>query len=186
MDSPDSMDSLILSRHQFKDIGPQASWTVSSAKPGFDIALVQDASLESYWQSDGPQPHYINIHFDRLVGFTYLSIYLNFQLDESYTPNAIRILSGMGYHTLLEIQSIEFLEPVGWHHIDLTQLLSQTDCLFETRLIQIQVLTNHQNGKDTHIRAIRIHSPLEDSMKEDETQDLQWKRKDFDMMRLVR
>lgn len=31
--------------------------------------------------------------------------------------------------------------------------------MLKTFLIQICVLANHQNGKDTHLRAIRIFSP---------------------------
>ncbi|CCG83969.1 protein of unknown function [Taphrina deformans PYCC 5710] len=160
--SNDALDAIVLSKHHFSDLGPLGSWTVSSAKPGFDIAMVQDASLDTYWQSDGPQPHHINIHFPRLVTFQYLSIYLNFGLDESYTPSSIRVMSGMGYHTLLEVQTLDFNEPTGWHHVDLTQQLGDVPAgsLFPTRLVQLQVLANHQNGKDTHVRAIKLHSPV--------------------------
>lgn len=28
-------------------------------------------------------------------------------------------------------------------------------------MIQIAVISNHQNGRDTHMRQIRIHSPIE-------------------------
>jgi len=30
-----------------------------------------------------------------------------------------------------------------------------------TFMIQIAVISNHQNGRDTHMRQIRIHSPTE-------------------------
>ncbi len=29
-------------------------------------------------------------------------------------------------------------------------------------MIQIAVLSNHQNGRDTHMRQIKIHSPVQD------------------------
>lgn len=163
----------ILDRQKYRDLGPLASWTVSTAKPGFDIDRVQDDSLETYWQSDGPQPHFINIHFPRKVSLKYVSIYLNFQLDESYTPSSIRIMSGTGYHTLAEVHRAEFNEPTGWKHIDLTLALGPYKVghareleerrlgtkLFDTRLLQVQIVSNHQNGKDTHVRAIKIHTP---------------------------
>jgi anaphase-promoting complex subunit 10 len=28
-------------------------------------------------------------------------------------------------------------------------------------MIQVAVISNHQNGRDTHMRQIRIHSPVE-------------------------
>lgn len=30
-------------------------------------------------------------------------------------------------------------------------------------MIQIAVINNHQNGRDTHMRQIKIHSPIEQS-----------------------
>ncbi len=42
-------------------------WTVSSAKPGNGIAEIRDGSSDTYWQSDGHLPHYINIEFQRKV-----------------------------------------------------------------------------------------------------------------------
>lgn len=42
-------------------------WTVSSAKPGNGIAELRDGSNDTYWQSDGQLPHYINIEFQRKV-----------------------------------------------------------------------------------------------------------------------
>lgn len=162
-------------KHEYRDLGPLASWTVSSAKPGFGIACVQDESLETYWQSDGPQPHYINIHFPHLISFKYLAIYLNFALDESYTPAGIKILTGMGYHTLRETKVLELQEPKGWRYFDMTQELAPYKVgsakelaerkrgtkMFDTRLIQLQILSNHQNGKDTHVRGIKVYTPRE-------------------------
>lgn len=188
-----TLDRTILSRANFIDLSPLASWTVSSAKPNFGIANIHDASLETYWQSDGPQPHSINIHFPRLVRIQWLSIFLSFGGDESYTPSEILIRSGTGRHELLDVCSEKFVEPQGWQHIDLTKFLAPVTppppaedgpeddhdegglhlhpngpaharrrpekAFFSTRLLQVQVLTNHQNGKDSHIRSIRIFKP---------------------------
>lgn len=181
----------------YRDLGPLASWTVSSAKPGFGINCVQDESLETYWQSDGPQPHFINVHFPHLVSFKYIAIYLNFAHDESYTPASIKVMTGMGYHTLRETRTMEFNEPKGWRYFDLTQQLGPYPLgsdreieerrrgtkLFDTRLIQLQILSNHQNGKDTHVRAIKIYTPRDTGGPADED-DLMIG--DYDMDNLVR
>ena len=46
-----------------------------------------DGSLDTYWQSDGPQPHLINIEFRRKMTVQDIYIYADYKADESYTPN---------------------------------------------------------------------------------------------------
>lgn len=49
-------------------------------------------------------------------------------------------------------------EPSGWVVIPLKDSNEQPIRAF---LIQIAVLSNHQNGRDTHIRQIKVHSPVD-------------------------
>ena len=49
------------------EIGKLAVWTVTSAKPGNGVELLRDDRDDTYWQSDGMQPHLINIHFQKKV-----------------------------------------------------------------------------------------------------------------------
>lgn len=99
------------------DIGNLASWSVSSHKTGFGVEALCYDDPAKYWQSDGPQPHYIDIHFSKRVSVERLSLYTDFGLDESYTPSKIQILSGTGYHSLQEVVTVDLHEPVGWCHI---------------------------------------------------------------------
>lgn len=99
------------------DIGNLAMWSVSSYKIGFGVESLRADNPSKLWQSDGPQPHYVDIHFSKKVSIERISLFFCFSLDESYTPSKIRILSGDGYHTLLEVTSVEFAEPMGWSHI---------------------------------------------------------------------
>lgn len=46
----------------------------------------------------------------------------------------------------------------GWVVIPIKDDQSKS---IRTFMIQIAVITNHQNGRDTHMRQIRIHSPVE-------------------------
>jgi hypothetical protein len=48
-----------------REIGEGAVWSVSSCKPGFGVEQLRDNLLDTYWQSDGPQPHLVNIQFHR-------------------------------------------------------------------------------------------------------------------------
>ena len=42
-------------------------WTVTSAKQGNGVDLLRDGREDTYWQSDGAQPHLVNIQFQRKV-----------------------------------------------------------------------------------------------------------------------
>uniref|UniRef100_A0A2I2ZQ25 Anaphase-promoting complex subunit 10 n=1 Tax=Gorilla gorilla gorilla TaxID=9595 RepID=A0A2I2ZQ25_GORGO len=60
----------------------------------------------------------------------------------------------------LEIRQLELVEPSGWIHIPLTDNHRKPTC---TLMIQIAVLASHQNGKDTHMRQIKIYTLVEES-----------------------
>ena len=47
------------------DIGDQAIWKLSSFKQGFGVEKLRDDSVETYWQSDGSQPHWVTLQFPK-------------------------------------------------------------------------------------------------------------------------
>lgn len=40
---------------------------MTSAKPGNGVEALRDGKDDTYWQSDGAQPHLVNIQFQRKV-----------------------------------------------------------------------------------------------------------------------
>ena len=44
-----------------REIGDLAVWSLSTAKPGNGVDQLRDDNTDTYWQSDGPQPHLINV-----------------------------------------------------------------------------------------------------------------------------
>lgn len=98
----------------FREISTLASWTVSSSKPGCSIPQLRHPSPSLFWQSDGPQPHYLNIHFFKLVRIVGLRLYLDFEQDESYTPTRIVLLAGSGMNDLVEWGEMKLESPRGW------------------------------------------------------------------------
>ena len=94
-----------------------------------------------------------------------IMIYTDFKLDESYTPSKISIRAGTTFHDLQEIHVEELNEPSGWVTI-LSPREQQpgsdesggSDAL-RTHFIQVAILANHQNGRDTHIRQVKIYTP---------------------------
>ncbi|XP_063757237.1 anaphase-promoting complex subunit 10-like isoform X1 [Eleginops maclovinus] len=175
-----------------REIGSQAVWSLSSCKPGFGVDQLRDDNLETYWQSDGSQPHLVNIQFRRRTTVKLLCIYADYKSDESYTPSKISVRVGNNFHNLQEIrvttlnshsitssvmnnqcltpppplcpsslQQLEMVEPSGWIHI--TLMNQRTNDPISTFMIQIAVLANHQNGRDTHMRQIKVYTPVEES-----------------------
>ncbi|KAI5072287.1 hypothetical protein GOP47_0012393 [Adiantum capillus-veneris] len=140
-----------------REIGKLAVWSVSSAKPGNGVELLRDSNLETYWQSDGAQPHLVNIQFQKKVRLQQLAIYVDYKHDESYTPNKISVRAGNSFHDLREIKQVDLFEPVGWVRVSLCP--NDSIEFLRAFLVQLAVLSNHQNGRDTHIRQIKIYGP---------------------------
>ena len=110
-------------------------------------------------RSDGPQPHHLNIHFSRLVLIRAIRIHLDFGADESYTPTRITLLAGTGYHDLIPFSTLEFAQPSGWIDVSLDNVGGGDDGkTLRAFLVQVRVMENHQNGKDTHVRGLKIYA----------------------------
>ncbi|GME31681.1 Anaphase promoting complex subunit 10 [Neofusicoccum parvum] len=168
-----------------KEISSLASWTVSSSKPGCGVPQLRSPSTSLFWQSDGPQPHYLNIHFFKVVEIVAMRIYLDFDQDESYTPTKIAFLAGMGEMDLQEWGVMSFVEPRGWVNVDFEGVGAVDGSgdedsgsedelgddegdgengprrkmklpILRAMLVQVKILENHQNGKDTHLRGLQI------------------------------
>ena len=157
-----------------RDISDSAvAWQVSSAKPGNGVEQLRDPGTETYWQSDGTtQPHYIQIHFHRRLAVTHVALYMDYQLDESYTPKTVQLETGMTSQDLIcaspQNQCMELNEPSGWvilpvysgvehlaHTAHPQQRQQQIHCS-KAHLLRISILSMHQNGRDTHVRRIAI------------------------------
>lgn len=55
--------------------------------PGFGVDQLRDNCMETYWQSDGQLPHLVNIQFRKKTTVQDICIYIDYKLDESYTPS---------------------------------------------------------------------------------------------------
>ncbi|KAK2751014.1 anaphase promoting complex subunit doc1 [Myotisia sp. PD_48] len=102
-----------------REISSLASWTVSTYKPGSGVAALRHPSPNQFWQSDGPQPHILTLHFFKRVSIVRIRIYLDFELDESYTPTKVVFLAGMGGNDLVEFATWQGESPHGWVDVNL-------------------------------------------------------------------
>ncbi|KJX98314.1 hypothetical protein TI39_contig418g00021 [Zymoseptoria brevis] len=170
---PAELEEVIFPPPGLKEISSLASWTLSTAKPGNGVAALRSPDTSMFWQSDGPQPHLLSIHFFKLVSIVHMRIFLDFQSDESYTPTKIQFLAGMGVHDIQEFAEMSFEQPTGWIDVDFSNVGPVIDDdededmirrevdwsrrpVLRAFLVQVRILENHQNGKDTHLRAVQL------------------------------
>ncbi|CAG7918949.1 unnamed protein product [Penicillium olsonii] len=186
-----------------REISSLASWTVSTSKPGCGVAALRNPSPQQYWQSDGPQPHTLTLHFFKLVAVVKVRVFLDFDLDESYTPTKMIFAAGMGGNDLVEFATWEGEGPCGWVDIPLEGVGGRNggwvrsdskpessaehrvvyrncedaehdhdeECdpveedededpysgnVLKAMVIQMRIMENHQNGKDTHVRGFQV------------------------------
>lgn len=64
--------------------------------------------------------------------------------------------SGTSLHDLLEFGEWHGEEPKGWVVVDLDGVGIGGKAELRAWILQIRVLENHQNGKDTHVRGVQI------------------------------
>ena len=86
-----------------REISSLASWSVSTHKPSCGVDALRNLNPCQFWQSDGPQPHLLTIHFFKLVKIVKIRVYLDFQLDESYTPTKMEFWGGTGMYDLVSL-----------------------------------------------------------------------------------
>ena len=121
----------------------------------FHLVLFDLLSLSpTDWQSDGmSQPHLIQVHFARRVAISHACIYLDYNLDESYTPKHISIQVGMTTQDLVpavySANIVELNEPVGWVIIPLTSQPDPLDYITGDDL--------GENGLSKSRRLVRTH-----------------------------
>jgi anaphase-promoting complex subunit 10 len=148
-----------------RELGGDAILTISSAKPGNGVEKLRDNNLETYWQSDGSYPHFINIQYLRKVCISKVCCYLDYGLDESYTPKKVSIAWGTSSHDMVDIVTVELKEPVGWVTIPVSDPnslnMESSAAPLKTHMLQVKILSMHQNGRDTHIRQLKILGPRE-------------------------
>ncbi|GAA6037790.1 hypothetical protein JCM8097_005037 [Rhodosporidiobolus ruineniae] len=158
-----------------RDIGALASWAVSSAKPGYGVEHLRNNNTATIWQSEGAQPHLISIQFNKKQSVSQVWLHADIALDDSYTPHKVSVRAGSYHGDLQEVKWVELNQPKGWQVLKLGGATKPADQAgpeeeepIRAHLIQIAIISNHMNGKDTHVRGIKVFAPrpldLEDDL----------------------
>ncbi|KAK3209455.1 hypothetical protein GRF29_69g1834792 [Pseudopithomyces chartarum] len=159
--SPDNSDHEALMPDQEQDLSSEDHLEPPSApdeppppqpttRPSSPPTSLRHPSPTLFWQSDGPQPHYLNIHFFKLVRIVGLRLYLDFEQDESYTPTRIILLAGSGANDLVEWSDMRLETPRGWVWADFSGVDDADDSFDEDN--EEDETENEDNGDaQTHI-----------------------------------
>lgn len=102
------------------------------------------------------------MYFPRKTYVSELALYLDFKNDESYTPSKISVNVGNSTSDLWEVQTVELDEPLGWFNFSLGTMKGEEFKVAKIHLAQFVVLQNQHNGRDTHIRQVKLFGPRED------------------------
>ena len=100
-----------------REVGDEGVWTLSSCKPGNGVGQLRDGKVDTFWQSDGLTPHYVSIHFARKTKVSLLSFYVDYALDESYTPSRVIVRGGSHSHAMRELCTFDLVQPTGWVNV---------------------------------------------------------------------
>ncbi|KAG1804887.1 anaphase-promoting complex subunit 10 [Suillus plorans] len=169
------------------DIGHLAKWSVSSYKFGFGAECLRDGDPDTFWHSDGPQPHFITVEFPRKVAIQKISIFLSWPQDDSYTPSTLAIRAGTGPSDLQDVRVATLEKPDGWITFDVSSEPDEDGNSFKpvhAYVLQVIVVQNHMSGKDTHIRGLRVLGPQEEDATDGDP--FPWKSQDFKMYERLR
>lgn len=147
-----------------REIGDEGIWSLSSKKSGNGIEQLRDENISTFWQSDDVQPHHILIEFKNKKRISEVWLYLDYKTDESYTPSKISLRVENSFNEMVEVKVMEYDEPNGWYNITLDEKNFEGEIIkpyIKTTVLQIVILQNNHNGRDTHIRCCKIFSPRE-------------------------
>jgi anaphase-promoting complex subunit 10 len=141
-------------------LNDQAVWHISGARPGNGVDCLLDTSLETFWQSDGVSPHMVYVQFLKRTTVAEICIYVDYKIDESYTPKKLSIRAGTTHHDLEEIRVLHLDKPSGWVRIPVGNPLGKgINRYLRTWYIQVIIYFMHQNGRDTHVRCMKVLGP---------------------------
>ncbi|KRY15519.1 Anaphase-promoting complex subunit 10, partial [Trichinella patagoniensis] len=152
----ESIPEQLLHGREYFDISDEAAWVVSTYKRGHSVPALRDASLNTYWQTNGPLPHLLTLYFNRLTLISHLCIYVDTDVDGSYTPKTLSIRRGTQLCDMVENVLVHLANFKGWAVIP---LCARGRNFVSAFILQIAILANHLNGRDSCIRQIKVFGP---------------------------
>lgn len=147
----------LLNNNDYTNVTSLAYWKASSCKTGNPITNAIDDSFENYWQSDGIQPHTVDAYFSKRMDIVLIGIFFTITADESYTPRVIHIFAGNSPSDAVFYKTLIVNNMNGWAVLTFEDNLP-VEKLLKCQYLRFKFPVNHENGKDTHLRGIRVYT----------------------------
>ncbi|CUS24221.1 LAQU0S14e02916g1_1 [Lachancea quebecensis] len=147
----------VMSSQGHIDVTNLAYWKASSQKDGNPISRALDDNPNTFWQSDGLQPHTIEVSFSKRVEIVQFALFLSLVVDESYTPQIIKIYAGHSASDATLYKTLEVRNVNCWVVLTFEDNRPE-DSLLKCQYIRMIIPVNHENGKDTHLRGARLYA----------------------------
>ncbi|KAB2605664.1 anaphase-promoting complex subunit 10 [Pyrus ussuriensis x Pyrus communis] len=98
-------NQLLVVDDDLREMGKKAAWSVSSCKAGNGVSSLRDDNLDTYWQSDGAQPHLVNVQFQRKVQLLikYRLTYIFFLLVTQYLVCKYEKVSSLFFYSIIYV-----------------------------------------------------------------------------------
>lgn len=120
---------------------------LSTFKEGHGQAQLFSDDPEEYWHTDGNLPHHIEIELDSCRHLSEIKMVLGHVQDKSYTPKEIDVRCGVTREGIRSLRVVNVSEKVSNISIPVEE-----ECVY----LQIVILSNHQEGRDSRIRNFKL------------------------------
>lgn len=138
------------------EITRNALIVLSSSKSNFGLPQLLNDSDDCYWNSDGKAPHFVLLKFPKPTAIAEVHLNLNYDKDESYTPNRVAVKAGLSEGDLIDVLEVDLVKPMNW----VILRLPQERFLISGFVFQISFPYNYQNGKDLRLRGLKVFSSV--------------------------
>lgn len=120
---------------------------LSTFKEGHGHVQLFSDDPEEYWHTDGNLPHHIEIELGEHRVLSEIKMVLGHAQDKSYTPRELDIRCGRTRDTVCSVKIVNVSEKATSIDIPVEE-----GCVY----IQIVILSNHQEGRDSRIRNLKL------------------------------
>ncbi|SSD59993.1 uncharacterized protein SCODWIG_01754 [Saccharomycodes ludwigii] len=140
------------------DVTNLGFWRATSQKSSAPVKNIYDDNPTTYWQSDGVLPHVIEIDFSKRMEISIMALFFSYSLDESYSPFELSVYAGHNSFDMTHLKTLEMENVNGWVLLKFNNN-RLGDNLLKCKYAKFTIKSNHQNGKDAHLRGIKFLSP---------------------------
>ena len=134
-----------------RDLCSKAALSVSSAPA--HAAKLLDGNLDTYWQSDGSRPHWIQFAFPKPAKVQRVLLFLDYVKDRSFTPKRITVKLGSTPSELAQVSEFHNRQGLEGCWVNVLQSSAAGK---ECQYLRITIHENHDSGCNSRVRGAKL------------------------------